>query len=286
MNYKDANVSMFEHGNAAIAIRSWGEGPPMLFIHGFGVHGYTWRKLIAPLAKDYTCHVVDMPGFGNSEWNKDANLSFTAQAKRLACLIDHMQWKMVSIIAHDTGASIARLVALSRNDVVKNLIMINTEIPNHRPPFIPMHQFLAKLPLANVLFRALLKVGPIVRSPLLFAPFYYNKALLKQSAYVMAPYVSKLRTHHQMLGMLKYLIGIEWKLVDDFEHSHQSIKANVLLVWGENDVTFPIAFAKKMVPQFNGNCQLAVIPKACLMPHEERPEAVLAQIVPFLNKHG
>lgn len=283
MNYQDAEIKKFKVDDAVIAMRSWGDGAPLLFIHGFGVHGYTWRKLIPTLAKEHACYVVDLPGFGDSEWDQQSDLTFTAQATRLSKLMDQLGWKDISIIAQDTGASIARLVALSRLNGIKNLVMINTEMPNHRPPFIPMHQFLAQLPLSNLAFRSLLKVGPIVRSPLLFAPFFYDKTLLKQRGNVMDPYVSRLRTSHQMLGMLKYLKGIEWKVVDGFQHSHRLIEANVLLVWGENDVTFPLHLAKKMVSQFNRNCELAVIPKTCLMPHEERPEEVLNKIVPFLK---
>ena len=274
MNYNEAKVTTYQFDHTAIALRSWGRGPDLLFIHGFCVHGYTWRKLVADLAKSYTCHVVDLPGFGDSEWTKAADLSFTAQAERLAQLIDKLGWQDLSIIAQDTGASIARLIALSRPLVIKDLIMINTEIPYHRPPFIPIHQFLAKLPLANPIFRLLLKIGPIVRSPLLFAPFFYDKSLLKQKEQIQLPYVARLQTSHQMYGML---------IVDDFADTHSQIKANVLLVWGEEDRTFPLHLAKAMMRQFTTSCSLAVIPKACLMPHEERPREVLSHIRKFLT---
>ena len=44
-----------------------------------------------------------------------------------------------------------------------------------------MHQFLAKLPFANFVFRTLLKVDFIVRSPILLNQFYSDKSLLKES---------------------------------------------------------------------------------------------------------
>ena len=63
----------------------------------------------------------------------------------------------------------------------------------------------------------------------------------------------------------------------------REIRCPVLLLWGEDDVTFPVALAEPMAAQFGGPTTFVRIPHASLMPHEERPEAVLASLLPFLE---
>ena len=268
--------------DASITVRKFGKGKPLVLVHGFIVHGYTWRKMIPKLSENFTCYVLDLPGFGDSEWNSKTDFTFTAQSKRLVKLFTKLNLTNYSILAQDTGASIARMVAVTEQNNVDKLVLINTEMPNHRPPFIPMHQFLAKLPLANLMFRSLLKIGFIVRSPLLLNQFFYDKSKLKIKENL-DKYVIPLKTSKdKMFGMLGYLKGIEWKVVDNFAKSHSKIKAKTLFVWGENDKTFPIKLAEKMPSQFKSECSLITIPKSALMPQEEKPNEVLETIIPFL----
>ena len=75
---------------------------------------------------------------------------------------------------------------------------------------------------------------------------------------------------------------IEWKVVDSLRQRHAQLAGPTLFVWGEDDVTFPVSHAERMVEQFNGRARLVRIPHASLMPHEEKPEAVLDAMLPFL----
>jgi len=281
--YSKTNPQIIKIDDASIAVRTYGKGTPLLFVHGFFVYGYTWRKLLPKLSEEFTCYVVDLPGFGSSAYSKDTDFSFTAQANRLNKLIDLLGINnQLKIIAHDTGASIARLLGLEKSNNIEKLILINTEIPNHRPPYIPMYQFLARLPLANLMFRTLLKFDFIVTSPLLINQFFFDKSRFKNKSNYYH-YVQALSDKKKMFGMIEYLKGIEWKVVDDFAKNHKNIDAQTLFLWGEEDKTFPVNRAKKMVTQFNGNCMFETIERTCIMPHEEKPNEVLKIILKFLK---
>jgi pimeloyl-ACP methyl ester carboxylesterase len=41
--YATAAVERHELGDATLAVRRFGNGPALVLIHGFPVHGYTWR---------------------------------------------------------------------------------------------------------------------------------------------------------------------------------------------------------------------------------------------------
>ena len=281
--YLNTKYTKYQIDDTLISVRKFGNGKPLILIHGFIVHGYTWRKLIPRLSEHFTCYVIDLPGFGESEWSLNTDFTFTAQSKRVIKLFKKLNLTNYSIIAQDTGASISRLIAISEQSNIEKLILINTEIPNHRPPFIEMHQTLAKLPFSNILFRSLLKIDFIVSSPLLLKQFFFDKSKLKIKKNLDSYLIPLKTSKEKMFGMLEYLKGIEWHVVDEFAKSHAQIKANTLFIWGENDKTFPIELAKKMPAQFNSECQLITIPKASLMPHEERPNKVLDIIIPFLT---
>jgi len=280
--YLSSKAENYKIDDASITVRKFGKGKPLVLIHGFVVNGCTWRKIIPKLGEQFTCYVVDLPGFGDSKWDNKTDFTFTAQSKRLVKLFKKLNISNYSIVAQDTGASIARIIAITEQSNVDKLVLINTEIPNHRPPFIPLYQFFAKLPFANFMFRSLIKIDAFVRSPFFIKEFYFDKSKLKDKENL-DRYIVPLKTSKvKMFGMLGYLKGIEWKVIDNFANSHSTIKAKTLFVWGENDKTFPIEIAKKMPAQFNSNCKLVGVSKASLMPHEERPDAVLKVVMPFL----
>ncbi len=261
-------------------IRKFGAGPNLVFIHGFFVSGYTWRFVLPFLSKFFTCYIIDTPGFGKSRWHKKSELSFTALSVKFEKLFKKLDLSSFSIVAQDTGASIMRLVLMKKGVKPNKVILINTEIPNHRPPFIQLHQFFARLPLSNQIFRILLKLKFVVRSKILINQFYSNKSLLKSDAYI-KKYLDDLSTKQGMDGMLKYLIGIDWEVVDSFITGHSEIDSDVLLIWGSDDKTFPIELARSMKNQFK-SCDLIEVKNASLMPHEEQPETVAECIKNFI----
>ena len=276
--YKNAQVKLHKIDDAAIAVRVYGQGPALILVHGFLVHGYTWRKMLPKLAEKFTCYVLDMPGLGDSVWTAKTDFTFTAQAKRLAQLLGILAIKECSILAQDTGATICRLVAAAEPQKIRKLVIINTEMPGHRPPWIPLYMHLAKLPGANAIFRGVF-ASPIARTSMGFKGFYYDAQLLNNS---LRPYLQPLiKSAKKMHGALGYLKGIEWDVVDNLISTHKNIKADTMIIWGENDKIFPVDIAEKMSKQFNANTHFIKIPKTELMPHEEKPEQVLEYVIPF-----
>jgi len=281
--YRSARIEHYEMDDATLAVRRFGDGPDIVFIHGFPTHGYTWRFLLGDLAKDFRCWTIDLAGLGDSRWTGRTDFRFTAQARRVAHLLEQLGIDDCTLVAHDTGATVARLVALAAPERVARQALINTEIPGHRPPWIPFYQMTAGLPGASLSFRPLLGMKWYLRSGLGFGAFYSNKKLFDDPTRL-GPYVDPLLASSERLkGMLGYLTGIEWKVVDSLRDRHAELQGPTLLLWGEDDVTFPVAYAEAMLPQFSGRARLVRIERASLMPHEERPEIVVSELRSFLS---
>ena len=267
-------------GTARIAYRRWGQGEPLLFVHGWPFHGFVWRKLIAPLAERYTCYAIDLPGAGESEWDAGNDFSFHGHAEHLAKFARAVGLNGYRLIAHNTGATVARRLAILEGERVKQLVLIDTEIPNHRPPLIPFFQKVLALPGTNWVFRRLLRSRRFVRSSLGFGGCFVDMRLLDGEFYdeLVAPLAaSKARTE----GQIRYARGIDWKQLDALAEGHAQIKGDVLLIWGEGDPFFPIARAREMIPQFARCAGFVEIAGAKLLPHEEKPGEVLGHVNAF-----
>src|SRR3954452_5093150 len=86
-----------------IAYRIIGRGPALLMIHGFPLHGLTYRKIVPDLSRDHTCVVVDLPGAGESVWSGATDFSFPAQARRLDGLMGQIGQDRYAVLGHDVG---------------------------------------------------------------------------------------------------------------------------------------------------------------------------------------
>ena len=280
----NATEKLIQIDDIAIALKKFGFGHPVIFIHGFPTNGYTWRKIIPEIAKNNTCYILDLPGLGNSKMTKNAKVDSTSQAAYVLELIKREQIKKCAVISHNSGATVARIIAIQQPELVDKLILINTEIPNHRPPWIPFYQKVGLFPLTQIIIRKALKHAWFVKSSMAFKEAYSNKNMFKNPENLDAYIHPIISSKEKMINAFKYLRGIDWKVIDSFKENHKKIKAKTLLIWGEDDKTFPIQKAKEMIIQFNGNCKLIPIKNASLLPHEEKSEEVLSYIIPFLKE--
>jgi pimeloyl-ACP methyl ester carboxylesterase len=49
-----------------LSVADVGQGPPVLFLHGFPLDHTMWRRQVAELSRDYRCIAPDLRGFGQS----------------------------------------------------------------------------------------------------------------------------------------------------------------------------------------------------------------------------
>jgi pimeloyl-ACP methyl ester carboxylesterase len=184
------------------------------------------------------------------------------------------------VVAHDTGATVARRLALVDPERARQLVLIDTEIPHQRPPLVPMMQKVLALPGANAVMRAAMGSGWFVRSKYGFGGCFKDSSLIdgEFSEHIVARVA---RSPRRMEGQIRYALGINWSQLDALAEEHGRIAARVLLVWGTRDPFFPIDQARAMVPQFRACDGLVAIEGAKLFPHEEFPDRVAEHALRF-----
>lgn len=57
----------------SLHVESYGQGAPLLLIHGWGMHGGIWEHVATQLAQHFRVHTVDLPGHGHSKGQKKRN---------------------------------------------------------------------------------------------------------------------------------------------------------------------------------------------------------------------
>jgi pimeloyl-ACP methyl ester carboxylesterase len=266
-------------GTAAIAYRTVGSGPPLLLIHGWPFSSLSFRSIARLLAERFTCILPDTPGLGETTWHDGTPFAFARQVTTIRAFVDRLDPGPYRVLAHDTGATLARLLALD-DPRATELVLLDTEIPGHRPPWIPLFQALAALPGAATSFRLLLRSSTFRRSSMAYGPCFADPARLDDDfhACFVAPLLASTR---RVEGVLRYVRGIDWTLVDGLAERHRQLRARVRFVWGADDTVFPIDLARAMLPQLEGRADLVAIPSARFLAHEERPAAVAEAALAF-----
>jgi pimeloyl-ACP methyl ester carboxylesterase len=105
-----------------IAVTDTGQGPTLLFVH-VGSWSFVWRDVMLRLQSDFRCVAIDAPGCGLSDPVATPTLSQAGDA--VTAVIDALQLRDVSLVAHDLGGPAGFLAAARRSGTVAALAAIN-----------------------------------------------------------------------------------------------------------------------------------------------------------------
>lgn len=263
-------------GHCQLACWSFGQGPDLVFIHGWPLHAATWRAFVPLLGDRFTCHLIDLPGIGKTRWDKETLFGIHSHTDAVLKAIDALELTSYALIAHDSGGTIARLVAARDPKRVWALVMGDTELPNYHIASFEIGQKLAFVPGFETLTRQMLRSPRLRGSKPAFGGCFGDPAQVEGefAQWFIEPLIA---TPRALTGQVNFARHVEWSVLDTLTEVHSQIEAPVLLVWGDRDRIFPLDGARQMVDEFPGGCRLEVINDARLFVHEEHPEQLAAQ---------
>jgi haloalkane dehalogenase len=99
-----------------------GHGPTLLFVH-VGSWSFVWRDVLLRLQNDFRCVTVDAPGCGLSDRLPTPTLAQAGDA--VIAVIDALQLRDVTLVAHDLGGPAGFLAAARRPDRIAALAAVN-----------------------------------------------------------------------------------------------------------------------------------------------------------------
>lgn len=95
-----------ETSGGTVAYEVFGEGPPVILVHGTPTRSYLWRGVVPALVESHSVYVYDLPGYGESEKGEGQDVSIPAQGRVLGELVEAWGLEEPAIAGHDIGGGI------------------------------------------------------------------------------------------------------------------------------------------------------------------------------------
>lgn len=125
------------HGRVECFAR--GDGPVLVFSHGWMANANLWRGVVDRLAGRFTCVALDLP-FGSHRVPMDpaADLSPGGVAALLAAILDELDLRDVTLVGNDSGGAYSQIAVAGHPERVARLVLNSCETPYDEwppPPF-------------------------------------------------------------------------------------------------------------------------------------------------------
>lgn len=105
---------------SSLVFNSKGEGPALVFIHGWGLNSGVWQPTLEQLSLNYQVITIDLPGFGLNIKHSISPYSLTQASKLISDAIDapaiYVGWSL--------GGLVATKIALDFPEKVQGLVTI------------------------------------------------------------------------------------------------------------------------------------------------------------------
>jgi pimeloyl-ACP methyl ester carboxylesterase len=128
-SFKTATIAT---NGTELYVRSGGQGPAALLLHGYGETGDMWAPLAPVLAKDHTVIVPDLRGMGLSS-RPAGGYDKKTQGQDIAGLLDALKIGMADLVTHDIGNMVGYAFAAQHQDRVAKFVIIDAPLPGIGP---------------------------------------------------------------------------------------------------------------------------------------------------------
>jgi pimeloyl-ACP methyl ester carboxylesterase len=235
-----------------IRYREAGEGPPIVFVHGYLVDGRLWDGVVDALADSFRCIAPDLPfGAHRIPMSPGADLSPAGMAAIVAELIERLELEDVTVVGNDSGGAVSQVLVTTRPEHVGRLVLTNCDTHENFPPGI----FKALPPLAKLPGSTWLMLQPF-RIAGAFADAGVRHDLAKVTA-----------------GMNKrYTLAAAEAL--------RGSQLPILLAWAPGDRFFPMRYPQRLAAEA-ANARIVEIADSRTFVPLDQPARLAAEIAQF-----
>jgi 3-oxoadipate enol-lactonase len=111
-----------------------GNGPAVLFLHGFPLSHAIWHDQITHLAAKYRVIAPDLPGHGASAPLPDAEAATMEQmAESVLALLDHLKIERAAVVGHSMGGYVSFALQRMAPKRVSGLALVSSQARNDTP---------------------------------------------------------------------------------------------------------------------------------------------------------
>jgi pimeloyl-ACP methyl ester carboxylesterase len=232
-----------ETASGRITYAEAGTGPVALFVHGVLLNKHLWRHQLAALSDIRRCVAVDVLAHGDTEIEPDQDVSVTANANMLKEVLDALRIDQVDLVGNDSGGGIAQIFAALNPGRVRTLTLTNCDTHDNWPPeaFKPFVEMTIAGGLRDTL-NAMLANKAIYRSPEALGPAYERPENVSDED--IETYLRPLvRSDQRTRDLQRFVAAFYNKHTVNIEPQLREFRAPTLIVWGTDDINFPVKWA-------------------------------------------
>jgi pimeloyl-ACP methyl ester carboxylesterase len=244
-----------------------------LFVHGVLLNKHLWRHQLAGLSDIRRCIAVDLLAHGDTEIERDQDVSVTANANMLRQVLDVLQIDQVDLVGNDSGGGIAQIFAALDPERVRTLTLTNCDTHDNWPPeaFKPFVEMTIAGGLRDTL-NAMLGDKAIYRSPDALGPAYDRPENVSDED--IETYLRPLvRSEQRTRDLQRFVAAFDHKHTVIIEPQLRKLRAPTLIVWGTDDIYFPVKWAYWLAEAIPGAKPPVELAGARIFFPEERAEA-------------
>lgn len=261
-----------------------GDGPPLLLISGWPQTWYAWRLVMPSLAERYTVVAVDPRGVGRSEMPESGYDTGTLAGDMVA-LMRSLGHERFAVVGHDVGMWIGYALAADHPASVARLAVAEAVIPglSPSPPLLASRQ--ANDRLWHFAFNRLSSLNEEMlqgRERSYFGLQFLTKAATPTSIpdYAVDTYLAPLIGDRERLhASFQCYRALDDTMEQNARRRETPLTVPVLAVGGETNTAGLVADTMRLVSDAVTG---VIIPGCGHYPAEERPEELLAELLPFL----
>ena len=256
----------------------YGDGDPILCLHGFGASTFTWHQFIDPLSRHNRLILVDLKGFGRSAKPDDHQYSIHDHADTIHELIVQNDWRNLTLIGNSYGGALALLLALrlQKGDAsrLSKLVLIDAgAYKDYLPGYLKlMRTFLGKA------MAFLLPARQTVKFVLNLS-FYNREKITEQQVANYSRPLSDPGNRNALLETARQCIPAD---ANELVAKYKEISVPTLILWGRHDRVISLKVGE-LLSQTLPNSILEIFEECGHVPQEEQPEKTIASISRFLD---
>jgi pimeloyl-ACP methyl ester carboxylesterase len=248
-----------------------GTGPAAVFVHGVGTSGYLWRRVIEQVAAHRRCIAVDLPGHGSTPVTADQDVSLGALARFVADACDALELGEIDLVANDTGGAVAQIVAAREPARLRSLTLTDCDTHDRVPPKAFLPTVLAAragllAPAARLIARR-----PALARKRLFGSGYQDPSAMSDE--LLAAWSSRMAgTPAAARQFQRFVAGLRPDDLLAVEPALARLEVPTLIVWGTDDVFFPLSDAHWLRDTIPGAGEVVEVQGGRLFFADERPD--------------
>jgi pimeloyl-ACP methyl ester carboxylesterase len=263
-----------------------GEGPALLFCHGWLANANLWREVVDRLQAEFRCLVLDLPlGSHRTPMAPGADLSPLGVAGLIAAALERLDLRAATLIGNDSGGAYSQIAIAQYGKQaagrVSGLVLTSCETPYDEWPPAPFDGLPEAARDPEVLGQLLAALeDPDVRA----APEAYG-LLLKRPTEASDSYALPASRDpgvlHDVAKAMASATTAPVRAAGEALIAHWQLPT--LLVWSEEDEVFPVAHAARYAGEL-AKARLVRIADSYSFTPEDQPEAVATAIRSFVTE--